>query len=289
MARTINDIFNDITSWFVSLSVIQLAYGLDESKTFSEQFSPVSIEAIIFYRMAFAIWTLETLFDLHKQEVTEIIATMRPHSLRWYAGMARKFQYGFNLLPDSEEFDNTGKTDDEIDASKIVSYAAVDKVEGKLLVKVAKDAGDSLTPLAEVEKQAFTEYMERVQDAGDDLEIISEPADNLRLSLDIYYNPLVLNAEGQRLDGDSLTPIPDAVHNYLKNLPFNGELVLAFLTDALQAVSGVVIPHIVSAGYQYGEIEWKPVGVKYKPYAGYLTVAETDLKINYIPQSEITK
>lgn len=248
-----------------------------------------SIWRKILYIVASAIWILENLFDSHQQEVTGIIATMRPHSLRWYAEMARKFQYGFNLLPDSEDFDNDGKTGDEIEASKIVAYAAVDKVEGKLLVKVAKDAGDSLTPLEDVEKQAFTEYMERVQDAGDDLEIRSEPADNLRLSLDIYYNPLVLNADGQRLDGASLTPIPDAVHNYLKNLPFNGELVLAFLTDALQAVSGVVIPHIVSAEYQYGEIVWKPVGVKYKPYAGYLTVAETDLKINYIPQSEIMK
>ncbi|MFV0310522.1 MAG: hypothetical protein ACK5KN_02595, partial [Dysgonomonas sp.] len=248
-----------------------------------------SIWRKILYIVASAIWILENLFDSHQQEVTGIIATMRPHSLRWYAEMARKFQYGFNLLPDSEDFDNDGKTGDEIEASKIVAYAAVDKVEGKLLVKVAKDAWDSLTPLEEVVKQAFTEYMERVQDAGDDLEIRSEPADNLRLSLDIYYNPLVLNADGQRLDGASLTPIPDAVHNYLKNLPFNGELVLAFLTDALQAVSGVVIPHIVSAEYQYGEIEWKPVGVKYKPYAGYLTVTETDLEINYIPQSEIMK
>jgi hypothetical protein len=278
MARSINDIMNSMLS--VKDSYTELS-GLSGSIS--------SIWRKILYIVASAIWILENLFDSHRQEVTGIIATMRPHSLRWYAEMARKFQYGFNLLPDSEEFDNEGKTGDEIEASKIVAYAAVDKVEGKLLVKVAKDAGDSLTPLEEVEKQAFTEYMERVQDAGDDLEIRSEPADNLRISLDIYYNPLVLNADGQRLDGASLTPIPDAVHNYLKNLPFNGELVLAFLTDALQAVSGVVIPHIVSAEYQYGEIEWNPVGVKYKPYAGYLTVAETDLKINYIPQSEIMK
>jgi hypothetical protein len=289
MARTINEIYTDITAWFISQSVIKLAYGLDENKTFSQQFSCVSLEAIIFHSVAFAIWTLEMLFDLHKREVTETIATMRPHSTRWYAGMARKFQYGFNLLPDSEEFDNGGKTDEEIRASKIVSYSAVDKVDGKLFVKVAKDTGDKLTPLTGTEKQAFAGYMERVQDAGDDLEIISEPADNLRLSLDIYYNPLVLNAQGQRLDGESLTPVADAVREYLKNLPFNGELVLAYLTDALQKVDGVVIPHINSASYQYGNLEYVLIGVKYKPYAGYLVIPDENLTIHYIPQSEIMK
>jgi hypothetical protein len=286
MARTVNEIYNNITGWFVSFEPILQAYGLDESKSFSEQFSPVSLEAIIFYRVAYAVHFLETLFDRHKTEISDTIARMKPHTARWYATKAKLFQYGFNLLPDSDLYDNAGKTDEEITASRIVSYSAVVEVENKLLVKVAKDAGD-LSPLTVDEKTAFTEYLSRIKDAGVMVDIISEPADNLRLSIDIYYNPLVLNDKGQRLDGTSTAPVAEAIHQYLKELPFNGELVLAYLTDALQRVDGVVIPHLNAARYQYGALNYDIVNVKYQPYAGYMRVTADNLSINYKPQSVI--
>jgi len=286
MARTINEIYNEIGDWFVSFEPVQFMYGLDENKTFAEQFSPVSLEAIIFARVAFAIWTLEMLFDLHKSEVNEIIATMKPHTARWYATKAKLFQYGDNLIQDSDQYDNTGKTDEEIEASKIVAYSAVVEVENKLLIKVAKESGD-LSPLDDNEKQAFVEYLSRIKDAGVQVDIISEVADNLRLSIDIYYNPLVLDGSGQRLDGTNNAPVPDAINTYLKNLPFNGELVIAFLQDALQVVEGVVIPNINGASYQYGDLDYEIISVKYQPYAGYMRVTDENLTINYIPQSQI--
>jgi hypothetical protein len=248
--------------------------------------SASAIWRLLFFIIATAVWTLERLFDLHKVEVSGIIATLKPHTARWYAAKAKLFQYGDNLIPDSDLYDNTGKTDEEIQTSRIVAYSAVVEVEKQLLIKTAKIT-DDLQPLSTDELTAFAEYMSRIKDAGVQVTAISEPADNLRLSLDIYYNPLVLNSEGQRLDGAGMTPIADAVRNYLKNLPFNGEFVLAYLIDALQHVEGVVIPHIVSAMYQYGDLDYGMISVKYQPYAGYLRVTDENMTVNYIPQSEI--
>ncbi|WP_165044641.1 nucleotidyltransferase [Dysgonomonas sp. ZJ709] len=287
MARTINEIYNEITDSFISISIIKVFYGLEDNKTFSDQFSPSSLEATLFYHVASAIWTLEKLFDLHRIEVNNIIGNLKPGTTRWYANMVRSFQFGFNLLPDSDQFDNTGRTDQEITQSKIVAHSAVVERDKKLIIKTAKSNGSDLEPLSKDEKTALDEFIERFRYAGVDVESISEKADQLKLALDIYYNPLVLNSQGHRLDGTSMTPVGDAVRAYLRILPFNGELVLAFLTDALQQVDGVVIPHVVSAWYKYGALDWLNISVKYQPYSGYLRIDDANLIINYIPQSEI--
>jgi hypothetical protein len=286
MARTVAEIKKEITAEFIANDIINNAYELDTNKTFEEQFSVVSLESIFFYIVSSAIWTLEKIFDLHKKEVNDIIATLKPHTTRWYSAQAKLFQYGFNLLPDSDMYDNAGKTDEQITASKIVAYSAVLEVENKLQIKVAKETGD-LAPLTIPELSAFSEYMARIKDAGVQLDIISLPADNLRLNIDIYYNPLVLDANGQRLDGTTQTPVADAIRAYLKNMPFNGELVLAYLTDALQAVDGVVIPFIKTAEYQYGGLEFNLFDVKRQPDSGYYRINDENLTINYTPQSEI--
>ncbi|WP_165025665.1 nucleotidyltransferase [Dysgonomonas sp. ZJ279] len=289
MARTVSEIKQQMTEIFMADAAVMFLYDLQPGQSFDERFPRVRIESIFFYIVAFAIWTLETLFDIHRQETADIISNLKPHSPRWYRNMALAFQFGFNLLPDNDQYDNEGKTQEQIDESKIVSYAAVRKQGGDkpLLIKVAKDVGDNLGPLNNDEQLSFSEYMERVGDAGVEIEVLSTTADKLKLSLDIYYNPLVLNANGQRLDGSSFTPVPDAVRAYLKVLPFNGELVLAFLTDALQRVDGVVIPHLSYAAYQYGALNWINIIVKYQPYSGYFQISDADLSINYIAQSEI--
>lgn len=289
MARSITDIKKALTDSFMSNQVIIAAYGLDTSKTFDDQFSSVSIESILFSIVATCQWTLETLFDLHKTEVTGIIDNMKPHSLRWYANMAKAFEYGYELAPEEDYYDNTGLTDDQIAESKIVAYSAVVEQEKNLRVKVAKIDGDDLAALDATEKAAFDEYMNRVKDAGVKLVIDSLPADSLKLTLRIFYNPLVLDSSGARLDGTGSTPVQDAINDYLKKLPFNGWLVLAYLIDALQKVDGVIVPVLDQAQAAYGTLPYSAIDVKYNPDAGYLRVLnpDTDLNIEFIPQSVI--
>lgn len=286
MARTIAEIKKDITDRFTAHPSIISLYSLDTTKTFEQQFTVVSIESILFYIVAVSIWTLEVLFDTLRVEINSTIDNLKPHTARWYANVAKQFQLGQNLMPDSDRYDNTGLTSEQIAASRIIAHSAVVNVQKRLVIKVAKDEGDDLAPLTTIELNAFKDYMFRVKDAGVQTEIISKEADKLTLELKIYFNPLVLNSTGGRLDAASDTPVADAVRTFLKNLPFNGLFVQAFLVDALQRVDGVVIPVIERAKYKYNDQEGD-IGAIYQPYAGYMRISDADLVIRYESQSEI--
>lgn len=279
MARTISEIQAEIIA--AKEADANLAVLTSQSKT--------AIWVLWTYVVAVGIWTLEKLFDSHKSEVQTIIYNMKPHSLPWYANKAKDFEYGQDLPPDTDKYDNTGLTDEEIEESKIVAYASVTEADRNLRVKVAKDGGTDLEPLEAQELASFSEYMNRIKDAGVFLTIESLPADSLRLNLDIYYNPLVMDSFGARIDGTASQPVKDAITQYLKNLPFNGVLVSAYLIDALQAVDGVVIP-VLRDGVmwcKYGTFDFEPYPVMYQTDAGYIRIADADLSINYIAQSVI--
>ena len=278
MARTIDDINNEIISRVTADPALS---DLTSSST-------TAIWKLWSFVVSAVTWTLEKLFDEHKGEVTGLIEGMKPGSLKWYAAKALEFQYGYDLAPDEDHYDNTGLTDEQILAAKVVTYCAVVEQDKVLRVKVARTVGDDLAPLTADQKAAFTEYMKRVTYAGVKLVIDSLSPDGLKLSLKVYYNPLVLGQDGSRLDGTVSDPIGDAIHAYLRALPFNGTLVLAYLIDALQQVDGIVIPHLVDAQAQYGLFPYAAINVQYNPDAGYLRLLQdSDLTVEYIPQSVI--
>ncbi|MCL1941952.1 MAG: hypothetical protein FWF54_00135 [Candidatus Azobacteroides sp.] len=256
MARTISEIKNEMTRRFISSEVIQKAYKIetDENKIplkpFGELFSKISIENILFYITAFSMWTMEKLFDLHKAEVNELLAQKHPHTLQWYASKAKAFMYGkeVNLGVYDDEYDTSKMTDEEINKARIITYAACQRsIEGGrvfLDLKVAKGGQDNkdLEPLNDVEKDAFIAYLEQIKDAGVYLRCVSEGADHMWQKWTVYYDPQVLDGDGNRLDGTEKDVVRTAVKNYLKNLPFNGKYVRTFHVDAVQAVDGVKIP-----------------------------------------------
>lgn len=277
MARSITTIQNNIIA------------GVAANATLSPLLtstSRVSIWRLLALVVATAIWTLETLFDIHVADVNETISKLKPHSLRWYAEKATAFQFGYNLVDDADYYDNTGIDETTIEASKVVAYAAVVEQDRGLRIKVARDTGD-LAALTAPQLEAFEEYMKRIKDAGVRLNITSSAADELKLNIELYYNPLVLNSAGGRLDGTVSEPVQDAVKEYLKNLPFNGVFVLQNLIDVLQLVDGVKIAHLVGAQARYGLLPFQSFAVKYLPDAGYLRIPNPgDLTITFIPYSE---
>jgi len=279
MARTIDEIHNSMIA-SVQADTVLAPLCTNTSKTARWR---------LFLRIvAVCAWTVEVLFDTLKAEINELLALMKPHSLRWYATKATAFQYGYSLPADSDKYDNSGLTEDEIEESQIIKYVAVVEQLKSLRVKVATQSAD-LEPLTNDQKAAFAEYMSRIKDAGVKLQIDSLPPDRLRSGLKIYYDPLILDSTGQRLDGTDSEPVQTAFKTYLRNLPFNGEFVLAFLVDALQKVEGVVIPHIATCEATYGELPFTSVDVKYLPDAGYLRFEnpEEDLTIEFIAQSQL--
>lgn len=279
MARTITEIQDDI------ISRVSATAGLAELNSTSK----TAVWRMWTYIVAVTVWALENLFDVHKNEVNTLINEKAPHSLRWYANKSKNFQYGAELVHEEDYYDNSNRSEEDVAAQKIIAFSAVAEQEKGLRIKVARIKDDDLDALEAVQLEAFVEYMNRIKDAGvNPLVIESRPADRLRLSLNIYYNPLVLDNTGARLDGTDPDPVGKKVREYLKNLPFNGTMVLAYLVDALQQVDGVVIPHISQARASYGEISPIAFDVKYNPDAGYLRILDADgLQISYIPQSVI--
>jgi hypothetical protein len=286
MARTITEIHADITSALVNeFAAIDITIN-------PATWSKANLLRLITYIVAVCQWTIEQLQDAHKAEINELIATKKPHSLRWYAEKAKAFQLGDNLVPETDYYDNTGKSEDEIEAAKVVKFAAVvrqKRANGRvyLRIKAATTIGADLTRLDEPHLLALRAYFDRIADAGVDMEVHSEVADRLILKLTIYYNPLILGDNGSRLDGTDNAPVPNAIRAYLKNLPFNGLFVLAHLVDALQAIEGVEIPHLTECQTSYAQFNPTSVNVEYVPDSGYLRIEDADLDIDYLPHSQI--
>ena len=240
--------------------------------------SKVAIWRLWVYIIAVAIWSLEKLFDQHRADIDKRLAELKPHTARWYRSKALAFQYGFDLLPDSDKFNNQGHTEEAIEASKIVKYSAVieSKNEGRLIVKIAGEQGEQLQPITDAQKQAFEAYLQEIKDAGVRLSVVNYQPDVLHLQMKIVYDPLVLDSNGQSIL-HATHPVETAIKDYLKRLPFNGELVLAHLIDALQQAEGVKIPHLVLAqsknitnGGGYGAFE--TIEISKIPTAGYFTI-----------------
>ncbi|TXI14616.1 MAG: nucleotidyltransferase [Pedobacter sp.] len=249
--------------------------------------SKTAIWRVWTYVTATAIWTLETLFELHKKEVDDLILSKKPHNLRWYRAKARAFQFGKELMPESDRYDNSGASADEIAKSRIIKHVAVEENRkmGWVRIKAAKETNGELQALSRVspdELTPFKRYMHLIKDAGVKLVVDSLPPDRLKMDINIYYDPLVLDGNGGRLDDATIKPVNNTIQAYLQNLPFNGEFVLATLTDRLQQTAGVIIPQIVRASATYGNREDQLIDVRYEPDAGYLRIDNKDLTINYI-------
>ena len=288
MARTKQEIKKQITDTFIQNKHIVSAYQLDKNKSFKEQFSLVSFENTIFDIITIVLWIFEKLFDTHKSEVSEMLRQLKPHTARWYRNKALAFQYGFDLLTDSDVFNNAGASDEDIEKSKIIKYSAVTEAveESQLIVKIATEQGEELQPISTGQRESFEAYLSEIKDAGVRITVINYLPDVLKLQMKIYRDPLVLDESGTSIRMGN-KPVEEAIKNHLKNLPFNGELVLAHLVDELQKVEGVKIPHIISAESKWIDASagdygnFQPIEVRTIPVSGYFKI-ENFNAIHYV-------
>lgn len=288
MARTISEIKKELTDNYMRDAVVQTKYGFTADAVFQQQFSKISIENILFDLFAFASWTTEKLFDIHKEEVTNLLTEQKSGTLNWYKTKALLFQYGFDLQTDSDLFVNGTATQEQIDNSKIVKYAAVNETtsNSRIVLKIAGETNNILSPITNDQYDAFVAYINEVKFAGVTITTINYLPDRLLLDIVIYRDPLVIDAAGSSIINGG-KPVEAAIKEYMKELPFNGELVLEQLVDKLQQVEGVKIPHLRSASSSWidadtqGYTTIKPIYVKTVPVSGYFEVLDFS-KITYV-------
>lgn len=269
MARTIEEIQQAIINTKEADPVLS---GLTST-------SNVSVWRLWTYVVAVCQWVLENLFDAHREEVSGMLATQKPHTLQWYVTKAKQFQYGVALETGSDSYP-APTTDPSVG---IIQYAAAVELTNLVRLKVATiGTGGVLSAISAPQLTAFEAYMRVIKDAGVRIQVTSGAADILQLALNIFYDPLVLDNTGARLDGTSYTPVKDAVNALLSSLPFNGLFVINNLIAALQAIDGVLIGYVTSAAATYASLPLTAIAVEYTPDAGYMVLDDTFFDANII-------
>lgn len=289
--RELKEIKNAMTATFVGNETVQLLYGLNPANTFEQEFSIYSIENIFFDIFAYAIWTLESLFYILKNQIDALIVANKHGKLEWYINTALNYQHGFEI-DDFGDYINGDATPEQIAASKIVANVAFEKTvingHGVIRSKVVKLENDEYVKLSPSELAGYHAYINKKTLFGLAVISISRDHDTLKVAMKIWYDPLVLDSTGARRDGTDNAPVVTAIERYLKSLKFNGEFIGARLIDEVKTVQGVEIPKLVNAyASRFSVVEQlpQPIDEIYQTFAGYMKLDVANSTFEYIARS----
>ena len=252
--------------------------------------SRVAIWNLWAYIIAEIAWSQFELWDILKLEIDQKIAAQKRYTLPWYQKQALDFRYG-HPLDVKGDYHSSGYTDEQIRASQIIARAAVVPLELNnrinLFVKVAKNENGILQKLSKNELLGITEYFERIKPGGTKIIIFSGDPDDLRLTIDFFYDPLVFDENGSRIDGSKNTPVQDAIRDYISNLPFNGEFTRTTLIDRLQSIEGCAgeVEILQSSANYLTPDDYKQITSSYIANSGYMNLIDSNLTINFIAKT----
>lgn len=279
MAKTIDTIYKEIIDEKDSLTNIQAIAprgdSVNQLSTDLNSGSKVSIWRLFVYLISLAHHTQQFLWDVFKIEIEEIVANAPTGTLPWYQLQILDFQYG-----DTLDFVNEKYIYSIIDESKkIVKLCAVeDRVDGVVIMKVAKLINNLPTPLSAIEKTALEAYVSQIRFAGTKFSIISTAPDLLKFLGTVFYDPSIpLSIIQQNVE--------EAIDLYLKNLPFNGVFKINSLIDVIQAIEGVTDVTVDSIQAKYGALAYNLITRTYTAQAGYIDidpVSPLSNTLNYI-------
>lgn len=237
MARTIQEIGTYIKTQFVADETIREAYGLTPDKTFDEQFSKVSIEAILIYVFASSAWLLEQLWDTFRMETERMIDESYVTSFSWYFRKALEFQAGDNLVFDEKTYSFKYQTLDK--NKRLVKNVAIRQVTDDGVTKLKVYFSDEQKmPITGDTRMAFEAYIREIGAAGTHYQFVSSAPDPLRVHLHIYYDPLVVDSSGTSIDGGG-KPVEETIKEYLNSLEYGGIFYASKLVDRIQTTQGV--------------------------------------------------
>lgn len=242
----------------------------------------VAIWRLFLWIFAYGLHIIDTLFDFHKKEITDIMNQKIPGTIQWLRSEVMKFQYGYNLTWINGKY----QYPIEDNNAKIIKYCSVIQAGNQVRIKVAKEVNGNPAPLNTDEYNALSNYIELIKFAGTNSILTSTSPDKLKLYMLIKYNPLLLDNQGKLLSNPSIKPVENAINNYIKNLTFDGKLVVNSMIDAIQSAEGVVDVKITSIEANYGNLPYQQIIDEYKTNAGYIQIDPNfplNQTISYIP------
>lgn len=246
----------------INLNVLQP--NIDDAQTLLTDLgtnSQVAEWRLWVWLVAMATSTLESLWAVFKTEI-ESISNIHYGTIPWYRVVSLEYQHGDSLVFVDNMFQYS-----PIDlTNRIIQKAAAEQIPGTVIVKVAKAGG---IPLTTIENTAFSAYIDSISPPGINTTIISQIPDEMKIAADVYYDPLVLAADGSLLSDASVFPVEDAITNYIDNIDFNGELIITNLQDAMQLAEGVDNPVINTVETKYGAVPYAIVNVSVEAFSGH--------------------
>ena len=276
MARSINDIKNEITAEFMRNESAAELYGFELKSAFSDFFSPASIENILFYVWAVCAWAIEQLLTVHKSEISAQLDNQIVHRPKWYRDKVLAFMDGKSLIADSDVYDTSNMKDTEIKALQVVKHAVAleSKDASLLIIKIAGESGGKRCPLTKEQEEHLKTYIAEIKDAGVRIDLVNMEADKFSCSVDIYYDPLLVPNEVK-------SACDAVIRDYIENLPFNGEYTNMTLVDRLQIVDGVKIVELIGSHTNVAkDVTPTIIKARYTPAAGYFEA--DNIQINMI-------
>lgn len=268
MARTIKEIANGMKSEFIGNEDLCTAFGLTYDSTRDEDgriayydvnFSLVSVETCLIFIVATCAAALENMFDWFKEDVDNVIANERYGHKGWYETTAKEFEYY---------------------GDKIISHASCEELNIGVKLKIAKGTVGNLEQLNAAEQLAFATYINRIKPAGIPVQIINQPADDIKINMDVYYDPVVFDAD------DAMTAVKNGISHYLQNIDFNGVYTSMGMVDYLQSINGLEVIEVDEVKTKSsGEGSYSPIenGCRSVPVSGYYVLDDdSDIRLHIV-------
>lgn len=228
---------NAIKEWFMNNADLARLYGFNKGESFDGCFSSLCIESILINTVASAMAVHEAAWGDFKEEINNALAIRQTTSVPWYYDKAKGFQIGYELEFNENTYSFGYSKADE--TARIVKNVAIREVidEGVSKLKVYYSDADK-QPLSSDQKKAFESYMRKIGAAGTHYLFVSQAPDTIQIKAAIYYDAMVLDSSGKRLDGDD-RPVEKAITEYFNGLEYGGTYYASRLVDAIQRADGV--------------------------------------------------
>lgn len=285
MARTIAQIKKGMTDQFMNNPVIREQYGLKEGDTFDSVFSTVALENILFGIFASAAYVLEVLFDTFRTAVDKKIAAAVPATIPWYHKVCLEYQHGDRLVIDEATQQYIYEDIDE--SKRMVKYAAVRDQGAYVYILVSGEDSDGLpNALSNDIIVAFEQYLAIRKPAGIQLEVKTYNPDDIKISMKIQNDTLILNTDGSLINDSSRYPVEEAIESYLRSIEYGGVVNKTRLIDAVQKAEGVkdvVLEEVLVKSFN-GEVYQAVTGNNYESVGGAFKARDLRNTISYVDE-----
>jgi hypothetical protein len=229
MARTIGVIQQALIATLVTTAA---AAGVVITPT---EWSAYDYRQLITYTVAVAQASLEQLWDAFRTGIEALISSAAPLTAPWIRAQMLKFQYSatdpqeiqLNLTTLAPEYPIVNP------ALQIIKYCSVVKGGlGSVSVKCAAQAGGVPVALDFPQKAAAKAYIEKLVNPGISYPVISLDSDKMKVGATVFYDGLYAAVISSSVQA--------AIVAYMAGIPFDGQVTLSKLVDAIQGVPGVI-------------------------------------------------